>query len=68
MDNGEDNIAIIMAILAMSRSLKLMVLAEGVETVEQMMMLKVLGCDAYQGFLKSKPVPADQLELMFLQS
>jgi EAL domain-containing protein (putative c-di-GMP-specific phosphodiesterase class I) len=37
------------------------VLAEGVETSEQLAFLKTKGCDSYQGYIKSKPVPGHEL-------
>ncbi len=48
------------AIIAMGHSLNLKVLAEGVETAEQIVFLKAQGCDMYQGYLKSQPMPADE--------
>ncbi len=63
MNGGrEQETAIVQAIIAMSRSLKLMVLAEGVETAEQLDLLRSLGCDAYQGYYMSRPVTPDQLK------
>lgn len=59
--NGDDS-AIVTSIILMGHSLKLKVVAEGVETKSQLTFLKVLQCDEVQGFLFSKPVPADQLE------
>ncbi len=61
----EQATAIVQAIIAMSRSLRLLVLAEGVETVEQLNMLSSLGCDAYQGYYMSRPVTADRLKEVF---
>jgi hypothetical protein len=50
--------AIITAIVAMAHSLKLAVVAEGVETEAQLKALRALGCDEYQGFLESPALPA----------
>ncbi len=51
--------AIIEAIIALGRSLKLKVVAEGVETEQQLNLLRELGCDEIQGFLLSRPLPAE---------
>jgi diguanylate cyclase (GGDEF)-like protein len=55
-DNPDDR-AIITAIIAMARSLELKVVAEGVETEQQMGFLRDLGCDEIQGYYLSRPVP-----------
>ncbi len=55
-----DDMAISATIIAMGRSLGLNVLAEGVETPEQLAFLRERGCDSYQGYLFSRPVPAEQ--------
>jgi len=54
--------AIITAILAMAHSLRLTVVAEGVETAAQLVALKALGCDEYQGYLESAALPAAEFE------
>jgi EAL domain-containing protein (putative c-di-GMP-specific phosphodiesterase class I) len=59
-----DDAAIITAIIALAHSLKLRVVAEGVETEAQRAFLEVRGCDEFQGFLVSRPVPADEFELL----
>lgn len=58
-DLGEDSndLALVTAIIAMATSLRLEVVAEGVETELQRMLLAKLGCAAYQGFLFSPAVP-----------
>ncbi len=56
-----DDAAIVEAILAMARSLRLATVAEGVETEAQRDWLAARGCDAMQGFLLSPPVPASEL-------
>ena len=53
--------AITAAIIAMAHSLKLRVVAEGVETSEQLDFLRSNNCDEVQGFLFSRPVPSDEL-------
>ncbi len=50
--------------ITLAHSLKLKVVAEGVETEEQAQALRELHCDQAQGFLYSKPVPADELARM----
>lgn len=50
---------IVSAIIGLARSLRLEVVAEGVETAEQQTMLATLGCDEIQGYHFSPPVPAD---------
>jgi diguanylate cyclase (GGDEF)-like protein len=58
---NQDSAAITAAILAMSHSLRLACVAEGVETVEQVEFLMRHGCPVVQGFLFSKPLPAPEL-------
>ena len=53
---------LVAAVVGMGRALKLCVVAEGIETPEQADALRDLGCDIGQGFLFSRPVPADQLD------
>ncbi|MBI3529138.1 MAG: PAS domain S-box protein [Betaproteobacteria bacterium] len=62
-----DDAAIVSAVVAMARSLELLVVAEGVETREQLAFLEKLDCDEYQGYFFSKPVPADELAKMLAQ-
>ena len=65
-ENPED-CAIATAIVALAHSLRLKVVAEGVETKEQLAFLRGLGCDEMQGYLLSRPLPAAQL-VAWLQS
>ena len=60
LGKSDDAAAIVTAILGLARGLKLSVIAEGVETQEQLDILRDLGCEVYQGYLFSRPVPAQQ--------
>lgn len=64
--NPEDA-AIALAIIQMAHSLKLEVVAEGVETAAQLAYLRRHQCDQMQGYLFSRPLPLDQLELLLEQ-
>ena len=55
------------AIINMAHSLGLQTVAEGVETREQLKFLRDLGCDYIQGYLVSKPLPADDFEKLIKQ-
>ena len=55
---AEDDAAIVHAIISLARGLRLQVIAEGVETNEQLAFLREHGCHQVQGFLFSQPVPA----------
>ncbi|MBO9688438.1 putative bifunctional diguanylate cyclase/phosphodiesterase [Roseateles chitosanitabidus] len=60
--------AVVTAIIALARSLGLQVIAEGVETLRQMEVLRRLDCSLMQGFLFSKPLPPDELERWLAQT
>jgi len=66
LEFNKDNAVICNTIIAMAHNLGLQVIAEGVETQEQFDYLRDHGCDQIQGFLFSKPLPAEQLEEMLL--
>ena len=55
-----DDAVIVSTIISMAHSLKLKVIAEGVETAEQLAFLKQQGCDEIQGYYFSKPVSAEE--------
>ena len=56
---GGEGIVLCQAMTQMGKTLGLAVVAEGVETDEQLQMLQVMGCDEIQGFIASPPVPVD---------
>jgi diguanylate cyclase (GGDEF)-like protein/PAS domain S-box-containing protein len=66
IEHDSEDVAIIQAIVAMAHSLGLQVTAEGVETRGQLDALARLGCDEYQGYLFSKPLPAVEIAARFL--
>ena len=66
MTVAPEGLALVSTIINLAHSLKLKVVAEGVETEEQSRLLRLLGCDEMQGFLFSKPVPREVFETRFL--
>jgi len=60
-----DDAALVMAIITLAHNLRLKVIAEGVETEEQLRFLHLLRCDEIQGFLFSKPLPVEALVSLF---
>jgi diguanylate cyclase (GGDEF)-like protein/PAS domain S-box-containing protein len=62
-----DDMEIAATIIAMGHSLGFKVLAEGVETIDQLNFLQAKGCDMYQGYLTSPAVPAEEFEKLLKQ-
>ncbi|MDO8597142.1 MAG: EAL domain-containing protein, partial [Sulfuricaulis sp.] len=60
-----DDAGIVTAVVAMAKSLGLEVVAEGVETAEQLAFLAKLDCEEYQGYYFSRPVPAEEFTRLF---
>jgi len=67
LTNDADAAAIVVAVISLAHSLRLQVIAEGVETVEQLWFLRAYGCDQMQGYYFSRPVLAETFELMLRQ-
>jgi EAL domain-containing protein (putative c-di-GMP-specific phosphodiesterase class I) len=59
-------LTIVKAVIEMARSLGIAVTAEGIETQAQQTWMQHLGCDSAQGFLFSRPIPADDFLRLFL--
>jgi diguanylate cyclase (GGDEF)-like protein len=64
MLNEPDTMTLVQTIISLAHSLRLNVVAEGVEQEEQAKMLRLLRCDQMQGYLISKPVPMEDLTLL----
>jgi diguanylate cyclase len=67
LSSSPDDAAIVSAIIALGHGLRLRVIAEGVETAEQLACLRNMGCDEVQGFLFSRPVPAADMTRLLQQ-
>jgi diguanylate cyclase (GGDEF)-like protein/PAS domain S-box-containing protein len=65
---GSDSLDIVKAIVEMAHSLRLEVIAEGVETEEELRQLRGLGCNYLQGFLFSRPIEAAAVEWLYLNN
>ena len=68
LGRDDDSAAIVRSIINLARNLKLAVVAEGVETEEQLAILRGLACDDYQGFLFSRPVEAEAVRALVEQN
>jgi len=67
MDSGQEDTSIVNTIIALGKALNMKVVAEGVETEAQANLLRLLHCDEMQGYLFSRPVPADAIEAMLVK-
>lgn len=66
LNAGPEGYALVSSIIALAHALKLKVVAEGVENEVQAQILSLLSCDEAQGYLFSRPVPADKLQELLL--
>lgn len=62
MTNSSDDMTLVTMIITMAHQLELRVIAEGVETEEQIKLLSLLKCDEFQGFIFSRPQPLEDIE------
>jgi EAL domain-containing protein (putative c-di-GMP-specific phosphodiesterase class I) len=65
--NDNNDAVIVASIVSLAHNLNLKVIAEGVESKEQLTHLKVAGCDQVQGFYLQRPVPAAEIERTLIQ-
>lgn len=68
MESNSDNLSIVQAIVQLGASLGLSITAEGVETEEQAVLLKSLGCGNLQGYFYSRPVPPALITALEIQA
>ncbi len=62
MEDGSENGEIVRTVIALAKTLRLDVVAEGIETIHQLHQLRILGCEYGQGYLFSRPVPLEEAE------
>jgi diguanylate cyclase (GGDEF)-like protein len=67
LSTNQDDATIVLAIVAMAHNLRLRVVAEGVESKDQLRLLHAMGTDEYQGYYHSKPVGVAEFEQMIAQ-
>ncbi len=66
MEDGGENAEIVHTIISLAQTLKLSVIAEGIENIYQLNQLRILGCEYGQGYLFSRPVPVAEIEKMLV--
>jgi diguanylate cyclase (GGDEF)-like protein len=62
MEDGTENGEIVRTIISLAKTLNLSVVAEGIESIHQLHQLQILGCEYGQGYLFSRPVPAEEAQ------
>jgi EAL domain-containing protein (putative c-di-GMP-specific phosphodiesterase class I) len=67
MLNDADTMALVQTIITLAHSLRLTVVAEGVDTGDQAKILRLLRCDQAQGYLFGRPIPFDQVTALLSQ-
>lgn len=68
MTSNQNDAVMVQTMIDLAKNFHLNVIAEGVETEEQLALLKLMGCTVYQGYLFGKPLPIDQFESALQQS
>lgn len=65
LQGDNSDLTIVRTIIAMAHALNLNVVAEGIETFEQLQILQTLKCDRFQGYFIAKPIPIEQLKELY---
>jgi EAL domain-containing protein (putative c-di-GMP-specific phosphodiesterase class I) len=68
MTVSQEGLALVSTIITLAHALNLKVVAEGVETEEQLRLLRILNCNEIQGYLFSRPLPSESFETKYLAS
>lgn len=68
VENGSGSATVISAVVGLARAMKMKVVAEGVETGEQLSRLKEMGCDLAQGYHFARPLPVEEASAYLLNS
>ncbi len=68
LSEGSEGELLYRAIISMAEALEMTVVAEGVETLSQLRQLRAMGCDELQGYLISRPLPAEQVPALLHQA
>jgi len=66
LKSDAENMPIVQTIISLTHALNRKAIAEGVENEEQARLLRRMQCDQYQGYLFSKPLPADEIEPLLM--
>lgn len=68
MTSSPVDLSIVSTIISLGHLLSLKVVAEGVESEEQANLLRLLKCDEFQGYLFSRPVPVEEIEILLQEN
>ncbi|MEP6789165.1 MAG: EAL domain-containing protein, partial [Acidobacteriota bacterium] len=68
MEDGTENGEIVRTVVSLAKSLRLHVIAEGIETAHKLETLQSLGCELGQGYLFARPFPAGEIEALMADS
>jgi EAL domain-containing protein (putative c-di-GMP-specific phosphodiesterase class I) len=66
--NDPTDASLVMAIISLAHNLRLKIIAEGVETPEQLKLLHLLRCDEWQGFLFSRPITFERFRALIIET